>query len=99
MLWVLKPGGNIRMSTPDLRALFGLLSGDKTALQNFYVDFATRKFLPEVTYCKEVFVVNNAFRAWGHQFLYDRETIEITMNKVGFENITYYRPGARTMKA
>ena len=91
---VLKPGGKIRMSTPDLRALIGLLSGDKTALQNLYVDLATRKFLPEVTYCKEVFVVNNAFRAWGHQFLYDRETIEITMNKVGFENITYYRPGA-----
>jgi len=90
---VLKPGGKIRMSTPDLRVLVGLFSSEKTASQNFYIDFATRKFLPDITYCKEVFVTNNAFRAWGHQFLYDRQTIETTMRTIGFENIRYYRPG------
>ena len=34
------------MSTPDLRTLIGLLSGDKTALQNFSVDFATGNSFP-----------------------------------------------------
>jgi predicted SAM-dependent methyltransferase len=90
---VLKPGGKIRMSTPDLRVLVGLLSSEKTASQNFYIDFAMRKFLPDITFCKEVFVINNAFRAWGHQFLYDRQTIETTMRTIGFENIRFYRPG------
>jgi predicted SAM-dependent methyltransferase len=90
---VLRPGGKMRMSTPDLRVLVGLLSNEKTASQSFYIDFATRKFLPGITYCKEVFVINNAFRAWGHQFLYDRQTIETTMRTIGFENIRYYRPG------
>jgi len=90
---VLKPGGKIRMSTPDLRVLVGLLSSEKTPSQNFYIDFATRKFLPDTAHCKEVFIINNAFRAWGHQFLYDRQTIEATMRTVGFENIRYYRPG------
>jgi predicted SAM-dependent methyltransferase len=90
---VLKPRGKIRMSTPDLRVLAGLLSSEKTESQNFYIDFATRKFLPDVTYCKEVFVINNAFRAWGHQFLYDRQTIETTLRTIGFDNIRYYRPG------
>jgi predicted SAM-dependent methyltransferase len=90
---VLKPVGKIRMSTPDLKVLVGLLSNEKTASHGFYVDWMTRKFLPDAGYCKEVFLINNAFRAWGHQFLYDRETIEVTMNKIGFENIRFYQPG------
>jgi predicted SAM-dependent methyltransferase len=89
---VLKPGGKIRMSTPDLRVLMGLLASERTASRDFYVDWMTRKFLPDVSYCKEVFLINNAFRAWGHQFLYDRETLEVTMKKVGFENIRCYQP-------
>src|SRR5207247_1653378 len=90
---VLKPGGKIRMSTPDLKVLVGLFSDEKTAAQNFYVDWMTRRFLPDATYCKEVFLINNAFRAWGHEFLYDREAIEITMKKVGFKDVRYYHPG------
>lgn len=92
-LRVLKPGGKIRMSTPDLRVLVGLLSNEKTASQNFYVDWMTRRFFPDVADCREVFLINNAFRAWGHQFLYDRETIEVAMKKIGFENVRYYPPG------
>ena len=90
---VLKPGGRIRMSTPDLRVLVCLFSNEKAASQDFYVEWMTRKFLPEVTSCKEVFLINNAFRAWGHQFLYDRELIEVAMKKIGFENIRCYQPG------
>ena len=81
------------MSTPDLKVLVGLFSDEKTAAQNFYVDWMTRRFLPDATYCKEVFLINNAFRAWGHEFLYDREVIEITMKKVGFKDVRYYHPG------
>jgi predicted SAM-dependent methyltransferase len=90
---VLKPGGKIRMSTPDLRILAGLLSSERTAAQSFYIDWMATRFLPDATSCREVFVINNAFRAWGHQFLYDRETIEMTMKNVGFQNIRYYQPG------
>jgi predicted SAM-dependent methyltransferase len=90
---VLKPGRKIRMSTPDLKVLVGLFSDEKTAAQNFYIDWMTRRFLPDATYCKEVFLINNAFRAWGHEFLYDREAIEITMKKVGFKDVRYYHPG------
>jgi predicted SAM-dependent methyltransferase len=82
---VLKPGGKIRMSTPDLKVLVGLFANEKTKPQEFYIDWMTRKFLPNVTSCKEVFLINNVFRAWGHQFLYDRVTIEMTMKKVGFQ--------------
>jgi predicted SAM-dependent methyltransferase len=91
---VLKPGGKIRISTPDLKVYTGLHSKEKTASQNHYIEWVTHRFMPEVDYCKEVFVINNAFRAWGHQFLYDRETLNATMTRIGFEDIQYYHPGA-----
>jgi predicted SAM-dependent methyltransferase len=90
---VLRPYGRIRVSTPDLKVLVGLLSEERTPLQDHYIDFITGKFLPWVDDRKEVFVVNNAFRAWGHRFLYDRKTLGATLARVGFENIEYYQPG------
>ena len=90
---VLKPGGKIRISTPDLKVYTSLQSKEKTASQNFYVDWVTERFMPDVDYCKEVFLINNAFRAWGHQFLYDRETLKVTMTRIGFGDIKYYQPG------
>jgi predicted SAM-dependent methyltransferase len=90
---VLRAGGRIRISTPDLRVLVGLLSEERTARQNHYIDFMTRRFVPDAEYCTEVFVINNAFRAWGHQFLYDRAILRITLARVGFEGIEYYQPG------
>jgi predicted SAM-dependent methyltransferase len=90
---VLKPGGKIRISTPDLKVYTSLHSAEKTASQTRYIDWVIQRFLPDVDYCKEVFVINNAFRAWGHQFLYDRETIATTMRRIGFENIQCFQPG------
>jgi predicted SAM-dependent methyltransferase len=90
---VLKAGGKIRISTPDLKVYTSLHSQEKTASQNFYIDWVIGKFMPEVDYGKEVFLINNAFRAWGHQFLYDRETLRVTLARIGFEDIKYYQPG------
>ena len=58
---VLKPGGTIRISAPDLRVLVGLFSDDKTTDQEFYIDWMTDKFVPGADFCKEVFLINNAF--------------------------------------
>jgi hypothetical protein len=33
-------------------------------------------------------VINNAFHAWGHQFLYDAETLEIDLRAAGFNEVT-----------
>ncbi len=90
---VLKPGGKIRISTPDLKVYTGLHSKEKTASQKFYIDWVIQNLMPEVDYCEEVFLINNAFRAWGHQFLYDRETLRVTMTRSGFEDIEFYHPG------
>jgi predicted SAM-dependent methyltransferase len=90
---VLKAGGKIRISTPDLKVLTGLHSAEKTAFQKHYIDFMAKRWVPEAEYCKDVFVINTAFCAWGHQFLYDREMLGATMSRVGFEDIRFYQPG------
>jgi predicted SAM-dependent methyltransferase len=90
---VIKPKGKIRISTPDLKVLTSLHSAEKSAAQKHYVDFMANKWVSEAEYCKDVFVINNAFRAWGHQFLYDREMLGSTMSRVGFEDIRFYQPG------
>jgi hypothetical protein len=50
--------------------------------------------MPEVQECKEVFVINNFFHAWGHCFLYDQETLRHALNAVGLSQIRFYKPGA-----
>jgi predicted SAM-dependent methyltransferase len=90
---VLKPGGKIRLSTPDLRMITSLCAEPPTEPQKKYVDFIIERVMPEVKECKAVFVVNNAFRAWGHQFLYDPATLRQLLAKQGFENLREYKPG------
>jgi predicted SAM-dependent methyltransferase len=90
---VLKPGGKIRVATPDLDVLIGLHGKNKTEAQQRYMEWIIKKCLPGVDSCGDVFVINNAFRAWGHRFLYDRSTLAMTLLKVGFEDITFHSPG------
>lgn len=91
---VLKPGGRVRLATPDLSTLLALHSMDKTDAQTEYLDWVVTHLMPEVQACRDVFVINNAFRAWGHQFLYDQDTLSLALRAQGFQNIVFYKPGA-----
>jgi len=85
---VLKPGGKIRLATPDLVVLLDLYKKDRTSLQNDYLAWATKSFTPEADQVDPVFVINNFVRDWGHQFIYDEETLRRAMNLEGFTDIT-----------
>ena len=91
---VLKPGGRVRFATPDLRVLIELYSREKTDTQANYIDWLVARLMPQVQACKDVFVINNAFRAWGHSFLYDQRTLHHALNIAGFSDIEFYKPGA-----
>ena len=93
-LRVLKPGGRVRVATPDLRVILALHGHEKTKLQNNYIEWAIARFMPEVKEYKEVHLINNFFRAWGHQFLYDKGTLHHALSAVGFDEIEFYKPGA-----
>ena len=84
---VLKPGGTIRIATPDLAVLIGLYSRNGDPLNERYIKWVTDKFLKGISVYKASFVINNAFRNWGHRFLYDGELIEMAMQEAGFTNI------------
>jgi predicted SAM-dependent methyltransferase len=92
-LRVLKPGGRVRFATPDLEVLLALHSREKTDAQRYYINWIITRLMPEVGQCQNVFVINNAFHAWGHCFLYDRETLHHTLHTSGFRDIKFYKPG------
>jgi len=85
---VLKPGGKIRLSTPDLRFLIELYGPEKTAVQKRYISWAVESFMPEIGIEDDVFVINNYFRAWGHKFIYDFPVLQASMESVGFAVVT-----------
>lgn len=89
----LKPGGRVRVATPDLRVLLALHSAEKTVAQRNYIDWASARFTPGVVECKDVFVINNFFRAWGHCFIYDSDALSHALLATGFCDIKSYKPG------
>jgi predicted SAM-dependent methyltransferase len=90
---VMKPGGTIRVATPDLEVLIGLYTNQGDPLNKRYVEWITDACLDGVNVYKAAFVINNAFRNWGHQFLYDGETLEMAMRAAGFTDIVRRRVG------
>ncbi len=88
---VLKPGGMIRVATPDLSFLIDLYSTEKTELQNEYIVHSTNKYIGYVPFYDATFVINNYVRAWGHQFIYNEKVLRDSLEKAGFANITRLR--------
>jgi predicted SAM-dependent methyltransferase len=82
---VLKPGGKIRIATPDLNVLLSLTRAERGNPASRYIAWVTKMFLPRGTPSNPVFVINNAFRNWGHQFLYDEELLCKTLASAGFQ--------------
>ena len=93
---ILKPRGKVRIATPDLSRLVRLYTSTRTnEAGKKYQSWIMRKFLPEMRVYgnQKCFVLNNAFRNWGHEFVYDRSTLRVAMKMCGFVNITDHTPG------
>jgi predicted SAM-dependent methyltransferase len=85
---ILRKHGTIRVSTPNLPFVLDLYQSHKTDLQKQYIKLSVDNFIDEETYGNdESFVINNLFRAWGHQFIYDEQTLRTSLEKAGFEQI------------
>jgi predicted SAM-dependent methyltransferase len=85
---VLKDGGRIRISTPDLSFLISLYQSEKSELQKNYIRWATEAFIDGAPCCEDTFVVNNFVRNWGHTFIYDEKVLRFSLEKTGFKEIT-----------
>jgi predicted SAM-dependent methyltransferase len=87
---VLKPFGNLRISTPNLAFLIDLARTDKSGLQRAYIRWASRTFIAGAPEDNETFVINNFVRDWGHTFIYDEKTLRGAMTSAGFSQITKF---------
>ena len=68
---VLKPNGKIRIATPDLKVFIDIYCGENRSRDLDYIKWITDRFLNEVDIYEQGLVVNNVFRNWHHQFIYD----------------------------
>lgn len=90
---VLKEGGKLRISTPDLKFLIDLYREDKTENQiEFIRDSLDRWIKDSPLYygaprLHETFVINNYMRAWNHEFIYDENVLCDLLVKIGFVRI------------
>ncbi|MBV9828891.1 MAG: methyltransferase domain-containing protein [Alphaproteobacteria bacterium] len=93
-LRVLKPGGTIRIATPDLQVFCGLCNDEKSPEQvlflSEYVRLNSGIWSADLGHVRDnhvAFVLNHNFRAWGHQFIYDYATLAEVLRTVGFSEI------------
>ena len=90
---VLKPGGVLRIVTPDLRRFLSLFHDEPPPEGRAFRDWFLREYMPECPGAPEVFLLNGIMHLFGHQFLYDRELIGIALTQAGFVDSTFTEAG------
>ena len=75
---VLKPGGVLRVSTPNLRKII------EEYLLGRLIEWSDVSWNP-TTPCQ---MVNEALRLWGHQFVYDADELKRAFEETGFSQVT-----------
>ena len=90
-LRVLRPGGRIRIATPDFERILGLYR-DRSPEGEHYIRWMTDRFLPQAPGYSPVFVINLCMRIAGHQFLFDGPTLQATLASAGFVDVERLSP-------
>jgi predicted SAM-dependent methyltransferase len=90
---VLKPGGTLRIATPNLANLIALFGPEKTDMQQRYMRYAVDRHLHGRVPYREVFVLNNFFYNWEHRFIYDATTLRDCLDGCGFAAVSERAPG------
>lgn len=90
---VLRPNGKLRIATPDLEILAGLYQSPKSESQQKYIKAVIDNWGKEVKVNSSCFVFNISFYRFGHKFIYDSKTLQDSLEKSGFVNITRHALG------
>jgi predicted SAM-dependent methyltransferase len=90
---VLRPGGTVRIATPDLEKFLGLRGHEDDGREGRYVRWVTDRYMADVPAYRGAFVINNIFRGWGHQFLYDGDLLAMALAEAGFAHVRRAEPG------
>lgn len=92
----LRKNGKIRISTPNLMFLIDFYKENKSKLQEDYIKWSIKSFIKDapdyagvkLSNYNDTFVLNSFVRDWGHSFIYDEKTLRLSLERVGFTNIT-----------
>ena len=90
---VLKPGGRIRIATPNLEFLLKLHSREPKPDAEEYVTWFRSRNMPHCETIGPAFVINHYFYNWGHCFIYDRATLEGAFREVGLKTLEWCAVG------
>jgi predicted SAM-dependent methyltransferase len=89
---VLKKGGKIRLSTPDLERMLALYGANPTPEGEAYIRWTVDNFLKDTDGYNPAFVINKIFHGWGHVFIYDFVSLKYALEQVGFVDVQRFRP-------
>jgi len=85
---VLQAGGRIRISTPDIQFLFDLYLQEHNSTQSEYhqwmINWMQEREAAAAPYAHPIFIINNFVRDWGHQFIYDEQSLKFALEQAGF---------------
>jgi predicted SAM-dependent methyltransferase len=84
---VLRPGGHLRIATPDLAFLIALYREQHTRQRVAYLRWATGTGIPEAGAPLDTVVINHFMRAWGHQSIYDEKVLRARLAAAGFTDV------------
>lgn len=90
---ILKKGGKIRLSTPDLEAIL-LLYKNKHPQVTIYEPMKRHMEMHNPNLTTSCHFFNDLMRLWGHSFIYDDETLRFSLTEAGFTRITRYDFGS-----
>jgi predicted SAM-dependent methyltransferase len=91
---VLRPGGRIRIATPNLAAIVGLYRESLSELEQHYVDWVMSRFRPDIrSGDPRCYVINQMFNAYGHRFIYDQPTLASMLTDAGLVDVVGHEPG------
>lgn len=84
---ILKPGGALRIVTPSVKFLQRIIASDRNELEDRYRSWSVIASIIDPPAVTNAFFLNNFVRAWGHQFIYDHETLTLALRLAGFRRI------------
>ena len=90
---ILRPGGRLRIATPDLGQIIALYTQPEAEAQHAYIRWIMDTFRPAVGEYNPAHVINQSFHGWRHKFIYDRATLMNALNAAGFVDIRRVQPG------
>ncbi|QXC59121.1 methyltransferase domain-containing protein [Aquihabitans sp. G128] len=90
---ILKPGGRIRLATPDFDRVVALATGVPDDVVELMRASNERNQIDPTRLDDPIWAVNRLFSGYGHKFLYTESALRSAMEAAGLAEVTRYEVG------